>query len=484
VLARISSRVRADPLPASTRAAASAAGVPHAPAVHTSPTVQALPSSHGVPSGTGVVSQPRVGSQLATAHVPGSGQTTGSVAHCPASQRAFVWHASATVQSASLVQHEASGACVQRRAPSSHASVVHALPSSHAGGDPATHAPARQVSAPLQKRPSEHAVPSAAAAWTQRPALHASVVHAFPSSHCAALVQAVQPAIGVWMHPPVSLHESAVHALPSSHDGATPAVQTPARHVSTPLQERPSLHDVPSATRPCAQRPALQTSVVHGFPSLHCAALVHAAQPAIATWVQPVAGLHASVVQAFVARDLRARAAVRVHGGAARGALARVPAVRHAVAVRIGAVGIGLARVDHAVEVAVLRRVGEPVAVRVDHRRDLRVREHDLVRVRAVDAVRVVRGHDDTVCRADVEPGHDGRERAIRRRDGQPRVEREGERVAGSPRVDAIPGHRRVRGRAPVRAHGVRCRRGAAREDDPARQHPPHHPPSRPHDRA
>jgi hypothetical protein len=288
----------------------------------------------------------------------------------------------------------------------------------------------------------------------------------------------------LWVQPVAALQASVVQAFPSLQFGGVPRWQTPATHVSRPLQ---------------------------ALPSSHCAALVHAAQPAMAVCVQPVAGLQASVVHAFPSLQfggvpgwqtpaLHVSCPLHALPSSHRICAHEQPLVLTAApgAVpwhesrpsgtpspsRVGAGGIRLARVDHAVEIAILRRIREPVAVRVDHRRDLRVRQHDLVRVRAVDAVRAVRGDDDAMCRADVEPGHDGRKRAVRRRDGQARVQRERERPAGRSRVHAIARHRRVRGRAPVRADGVRCRRGAAREDDPARQHPPHHPRSHPHGRA
>jgi hypothetical protein len=187
-------------------------------------------------------------------------------------------------------------------------------------------------------------------------------VHGFRSSHCAARVHVAQPGIAVCEQPPPSVHASVVHAFPSSHWSATPAVHRPVRQVSAPLHERPSLHDAPSASAAGAQRPALHVSAVHGFRSSHCAAPVHATQPAIGACVQPVEALHESMCTrsrrcnwaprrpdhaggarllavarvAVVAGDLRASTA-RVHRRAGRRALAAVARVGHAVAVRVGA---------------------------------------------------------------------------------------------------------------------------------------------------
>src|SRR5262245_23505491 len=63
----------------------------------------------------------------------------------------------------------------------SHASVVHVLPSSTTGGVPAAQKRFWQVSAPLQRLPSGHDVPSANAEWLQKPELHVSVVQAVQS---------------------------------------------------------------------------------------------------------------------------------------------------------------------------------------------------------------------------------------------------------------------------------------------------------------
>lgn len=63
-------------------------------------------------------------------------------------------------------------------------SVVQALPSSRDGGAPALHTPeALQVSAPLQKFPSAQVTPAATGSWrTPVAGLQLSVVHGLPSS--------------------------------------------------------------------------------------------------------------------------------------------------------------------------------------------------------------------------------------------------------------------------------------------------------------
>jgi hypothetical protein len=150
-------------------------------------------------------------------------------------------------------------------------SVVQALPSSQLSGVPAEQSPAWHVSAPLQVSPSEHDVPFATAAC-------------------------VQPVAG--------LQPSVVQTLPSSQFGGVPAWHVPAWHVSAPLQASPSEHDVPFATVGFWQTPALQTSLVQGLLSLQSAATLHDWQPAIGVWLQPVTGLHASVVQALLSLQL------------------------------------------------------------------------------------------------------------------------------------------------------------------------------------
>jgi hypothetical protein len=66
-----------------------------------------------------------------------------------------------------------------------------------------------------------------------------------------------------------------VQTLPSLQFGGVPALQSPARQVSAPLHALPSLHEVPFAAWALLHTPALQTSIVHGLPSLQLALIVH-----------------------------------------------------------------------------------------------------------------------------------------------------------------------------------------------------------------
>src|SRR5262249_28469438 len=99
-----------------------------------------------------------------------------------------------------------------------HESVVQVLLSSQLGAVPAVQTPATQVSAPLHRVPSLHAVPVVTAVLRQ---------------------------------PSTGSQESAVHGLPSSQSGAVPTVHAPAWQVSSPLQALPSLQAVPLATAGC-----------------------------------------------------------------------------------------------------------------------------------------------------------------------------------------------------------------------------------------
>ena len=79
----------------------------------------------------------------------------------------------------------------------------------------------------MQTLPSLQAVPFATAVDEQWPAVHVSVVQAFPSLHWLFVVQAAQPAIAVCAQPVLALQVSVVQAFPSSHLSAVPAVQAP-----------------------------------------------------------------------------------------------------------------------------------------------------------------------------------------------------------------------------------------------------------------
>jgi hypothetical protein len=152
------------------------------------------------------------------------------------------------------------------------ASVVHGLPSSTRGGVPATQtAEALHVSAPLQLSLSEQLVPAATGVWlTPEEALHASTVHGLPSStaggvpavqwadalHVSLPLQAlpseqlVPAGTGVCVTTPF-VSESAVQGLPSSmltgvHTFAPPPEGTwqvnPGWHSESPWQRPPPAH--------------------------------------------------------------------------------------------------------------------------------------------------------------------------------------------------------------------------------------------------
>jgi len=103
---------------------------------------------------------------------------------------------------------------------------VQLLPSSQSGGVAAAQVPARQVSAPLQKLPSSHDVPSAA---------------------------------GAWLQPPAASQVSTVHGLWSSQSIGWDATQLPPWQLSLPLQALPSPHGVPSA-RGLVKQPSAASS--------------------------------------------------------------------------------------------------------------------------------------------------------------------------------------------------------------------------------
>jgi hypothetical protein len=131
-----------------------------------------------------------------------------------------------------------------------------------------------------------------------------------PSWHVSAPSQTVPFGHGVpsvtdacW-HPSSASHVSLVHALPSLQLSAVPGVQIPFAQVSTPLQAFPSEHDAPFPSGVFWQTPALQTSLVHGWLSLQSPFTAHGRQPAIGVLMQPLTGLHESVVQAFPSLQL------------------------------------------------------------------------------------------------------------------------------------------------------------------------------------
>lgn len=110
--------------------------------------------------------------------------------------------------------------------------------------------------------------------------------HAVPSGRLACW----QPSVGSQV--------SAVQSLRSSQTGATPATQTPALQISSPLQTLPSEHEDPSGSWVFWQAPLTHASLVHGFVSSQSPFTLHGLQPGIGVKMHPLAGPQLSVVQA------------------------------------------------------------------------------------------------------------------------------------------------------------------------------------------
>src|SRR5262249_33839940 len=152
------------------------------PAVHVllwqvSAPLHTLPSLHAVPFGTPVFEHPVVGPQASVVHGLLSLQLSAVPAvQTPPWQVSLPLHrlpsAHAVPLASAVAVHPEVGL---------QASVVHGLPSLQTSAAPATHTPAWQVSAPLQRLPSGHAVPLASTTLAQMPALHESIVHGFES---------------------------------------------------------------------------------------------------------------------------------------------------------------------------------------------------------------------------------------------------------------------------------------------------------------
>jgi hypothetical protein len=273
-----------------------------------------------VPFRTAVTAHPVAGLQLSVVHVFPSLQTSAvPAAHVP------LWQVSAplhTFPSAHAVPL-ATGVVVQPVA-GLQPSVVHTFPSLQTSGVPAVHTPAWQLSEPLQVLPSGHAVPLGTTELLQTPDEQVSAVHGFASLQSAFTLHEVQPEMGVCAQPLTVLQLSAVHALPSLQLRAVPAVQVPPWQVSAPLQMFVSAHDVPFRTAVAVQpKTGLHPSVVHTFPSLQLSGVPAVQAPLwqlsaplhtlpsrqgvpfrTAVFVQPVAGLQASVVHTFESLQL------------------------------------------------------------------------------------------------------------------------------------------------------------------------------------
>src|SRR5207248_843747 len=122
-----------------------------APAWQVSSPLQALPSEQEVPSATGTCVHPITGSQASAVQgLPSSQLGAGPATQAAARQVSSPLQAFPSEQEVP----SATGAWVHP-ATGSQASAVQGLPSSQLGDGPATQAPARQVSRPLQAFPSE-----------------------------------------------------------------------------------------------------------------------------------------------------------------------------------------------------------------------------------------------------------------------------------------------------------------------------------------
>jgi hypothetical protein len=247
------------------------------PLWHVSGPLQTFPSEHEVPFRTAVAVHPVDGLQLSVVQTFPSLQTSGvPPAHAPA------WQDSAPLQTLPS-EHAvpfATGVVVQPEV-GLQPSVVHGFESLQTTGVPAVHAPLWQVSAPLQRFPSEHAAPFGRTALVHAPDVHVSVVHGFESSQSPFTVQEVQPPIGVCWQPLTALHVSVVHASLSLQLSAVPAAQVPVWQASEPLHTFASRHGVPFVTGLVVQPKAgLQLSVVHTFPSLQTSAVPAVQVPA------------------------------------------------------------------------------------------------------------------------------------------------------------------------------------------------------------
>lgn len=129
---------------------------------------------------------------------------------------------------------------------------------------------------------------------------------------------------GALWHPSGSIHVSTVQALPSLQFGGVPGTTAPPEHVSTPLQNSPSLGSF-ELSGVNTHAPDTQVSSVHGLESLHSDGPEQLMQPTMGVpahpppeqtsfsvhelessqasvlfmFSQPVAGLHESLVHGF-----------------------------------------------------------------------------------------------------------------------------------------------------------------------------------------
>ena len=179
-----------------------------------------------------------------------------------------------------------------------------------------------------------------------------------------------------------------------------------------------------------------------------------------------LAGLDAVAGVAVVAADLRAGAALGVDRRARGRAAAAVGRVADAVAVGVGAHRVGLAGVDDAVQVRVLDRVAQPVAVGVDQSGDLRVADRHLVRVPALGVGAGVGTHRDEIVGARVEARDQRAVAAVAVHGRHPRVAPGAVAPVRGPHPDAVAGDRRVTTRLPANARAVHGAPRSARQGE------------------
>ena len=111
-----------------------------------------------MPFTTGMLAQPPLGLHESLVQGFPSLQFTGSLRHCPATQRSFSVHRLASAQSASLVQHAATGR-LRHPLGGEQVSTVQPLPSPQSRSAGLVQVPLEHISSPLQTLPSEHENP-------------------------------------------------------------------------------------------------------------------------------------------------------------------------------------------------------------------------------------------------------------------------------------------------------------------------------------
>lgn len=153
-----------------------------------------------------------------------------------------VWtHPSAESQESSVhvfSSSHAKGGPPMHEASKQKSSFVHASPSSHVvGGESGIHPLMRLHPSAVHGLPSEHKKLIGAPCW-QLPFEHTSPrVHAMPSLHGFLLCRCTQPS--------VAIHASVVHGFPSMHRFLNSPLQVEPMHVSAHVHALPSSHTRP-----------------------------------------------------------------------------------------------------------------------------------------------------------------------------------------------------------------------------------------------